>query len=162
MPAPCPTRAPARPDYPASPEALRPQRKWRARGRGSASGCASWLPPQIGSGRRVAAVDVLVAVLARVLHRAVGHRPARERVGAVVERARVARVEVAALAEIWLLGREKLLVVRAVGVVAVEAALPHRSVLPEKRPPLLGVAGQALLVDRLRRDHLRLRAVVRV
>ena len=71
-------------------------------------------------------------------------------------------VQVAPLAEERKLRHEHLVVVRAVGVVAVQAVLANRRVLPEKRPALLRVAGQALLVDPLGRDHLRFRRVVRV
>src|SRR6185503_21222503 len=95
-----------------APGGLRPRRTGRARGSGrSTRGCASSLPPQVGSGRRVAAVDVLVAVLAGVLHRAVAHREAGERVGAVVQGSGMAGAQVAALAEVRLPCGEKLLVV---------------------------------------------------
>src|SRR5262249_52354940 len=57
---------------------------------------------------------------------------------------------------------EELVVVGAVRLVAREAVLTHRRVLPQERPALLRVAREAEVVDRLGRDHLRLRAVVRV
>src|SRR5580765_4376191 len=52
--------------------------------------------------------------------------------------------------------------VRAMRVMAIEAVLAHRLVLPEKRPSLFGVALVALVVHRRRIDHLGLRRVVRV
>ena len=50
----------------------------------------------------------------------------------------------------------------AVGVVAVQAVLTDRRVLPEERAALLGVAGVAVLVDRGLQQHLVVRRAVRV
>ena len=69
-------------------------------------------------------------------------------------------VQMAPLAEVRLLGHQHLVVVRSVRVVAVEAALAHRRVLPQERAAFLGVALQALLVDVLGVDHLRVDGVV--
>src|SRR6266540_5100113 len=122
----------------------------------------SWLPPEVGRRWRVGAVDVLVAVLAGVLDGAVVDAGAGERVAEVVERARVPRVQVAALAQIWEFGLQHLVVVGAVRVMAIQAVLAHRGVLPEEGAALLGVAGQAELIGVLRLDHLGARPVVRV
>src|SRR5262249_55642503 len=79
---------------------------------------ACLLSPEIRPARGVAAVDVLVAVLAGVLGRAIrAELDRRARVDAAVERAGMAGVEVAALAEPRLLRDEQLVVVRAVRVV---------------------------------------------
>src|SRR6185436_15280070 len=94
---------------------------------------ASSSSPEVGRGRRVAAVHVLVTVLAGVLDRAVGGgRGGAGRVDARVDRARVTGVQVASLAEPGLLRHQELVVVRAVRVVAQRAVLPHRRVLPEE------------------------------
>src|SRR6185503_1298845 len=121
------------------------------------------LPTQIRAAGRIAAVDVLVAVLAGVLHGAVAGRGGRaRRVDVAVEGSRVPRVQVAPLAEPRLLGDQHLVVVGAVRVVAVQAVLPHRRVLPEERPALLRVALIAELVGPVRANELRLAAVVHV
>src|SRR5690242_10460251 len=96
----------------------------------------------------VAAMDGRVAVDAGPVEDAVAGPRLVGQGGAVVEGPRVARVRVALLAEVGDRGLLQLLVVRAVRGVAVQAALAHRRVLPEKRPALFGVAGVALLVDR--------------
>src|SRR5262245_49451793 len=124
---------------------------------------ASSSAPEVRRGRSVAAVHVLVAVLARMLGGTVA-RPG-ELAGGVdvaVERAGMARVQVAALAQPRLLRHEHLVVVRAVRVVAVEAVLPDRGVLPEERAALLRMALEAQLVGHLGLDHLGLAAVVGV
>ena len=74
----------------------------------------------------------------------------------------MSRVQMAALAEIGLLGHEQLLVIGAMSVVAVEATLSNWCVLPQKGTALLGVALVALLIHRLGLDHLRRLRAVRV
>src|SRR3972149_10883822 len=67
------------------------------------------------------------------------------------------------LAEVRPLGHQELLVGGPMRRMAREAALGHGgSVLPEERPPLFGVAGVALLVDRVRRDQFVRHRPVRV
>src|SRR5688572_15940780 len=56
-------------------------------------------PPQVGTRRRIAAVDVLMAVLARVLDHPVARVRAGQGVAEVVQRSRMPRIQVAALAE---------------------------------------------------------------
>ena len=68
----------------------------------------------------------------------------------------------ALLAQQRRLDLQHLLVVRAVGVVAVQAVLAHRRVLPQERAALLGVAGVAVLVDRGLQQHLVVGRAVRV
>ena len=79
-----------------------------------------------------------------------------------VGRAGVARGLVALLAQQRRLHLQHLLVDRAVGVVAVEAVLAHRRVLPQERAALLGVAGVAVLVDRGLQQHPLVGRAVRV
>src|SRR6185436_2975265 len=123
----------------------------------------AFLPPQVSAGRGVGAVDRDVAVPAGMLRGPVAHAGDGGSGGAVarvVEGAGVTRVEVAALAEEGLLRDQHLVVVRPVGVVAVQAVLAHGRVLPEERAALLRVALQALLVDVGGVDHLRAGGVV--
>src|SRR5687767_9882883 len=123
---------------------------------------------QIGARWMVAAVHGGMAVDAGAVEQPVAGEGARRLVlerrhaQAVVESARVPGVGVALLAQIRDGGALELQVVRAVGRVAVEAALPHRRVLPQERPPLLGMAGIALLVDRAGGDQPGGRRAVRV
>jgi hypothetical protein len=115
-------------------------------------------------------VDLTVAILAFPLDGAAADRRAVRRrdggtgqgIATVIEIAGMAAPEVAALAEVWLLGLEELVVVRAVGVVAGEAILTDRGVLMEKRAALFGVTLVALLVNRIGRDHLGIGPVVRI
>ena len=107
-------------------------------------------------------MDVLVTVAASVLHCAVGEVRPRQRVALVVQRSRMPCIEVAALAEIGHLRLQQFLVIGAVWVVAVEAVLADRRVLPHERAALLRMTGVAQLIDRRGANHLRLHAVVRV
>src|SRR3990170_1140659 len=91
----------------------------------------------------IGAVDDRVAVVARP--------PDHEFLGAAVPAVRSRRVlglRVALLAEPRPRQLQHRLVVRAVGIVAVRAALDHRLVAPEKGTPLLRVAGEARVVHR--------------
>src|SRR2546426_6017659 len=102
--------------------------------------------------RRIAAVDVGVAVQARAsdetrVRRA--RRRAAEPLIAAIERARMARRVVAVLAQVRYPLGEQLVVVRAVRVVAGEAVLLDRRVFLHERPALVGMAAGAQLVHRL-------------
>ncbi len=99
------------------------------------------LSAEIRAGRRVAAMDVLVTVLARVLDCSVGG-PAngRSRIASVIERTGVTRVEVTPLAEVRLLGQQQFVVIGAVWIVTIQAVLPYGRVLPKEGPSLLRVA----------------------
>jgi hypothetical protein len=67
---------------------------------------------------------------------------------------------VARLAEEGQLRHEKLVVVRAVRIVTIQAVLPDGGVFPEEGSPLFGVAGQALLVRRRGERHMAMRAAL--
>src|SRR3972149_4380173 len=90
-----------------------------------------------------------MAVEARLAKLLLRHGPAAaDYLAAVVDGARVRRDDVARLAQVRGLELQKRIVIGPVRVVAVRAVLPHRRVLPEERPPLLGVALVAGLVYR--------------
>src|SRR5581483_354696 len=120
-------------------------------------GMAGLLAREGEAGGVVRPVDVDVAVAARAaeheLQRA-GIRPVRP--------GRMPGLHVALLAQARPRELEHLVVVAAVGVVAVQAALRHRGVLPEERPALLGMAGVAGLVDRVLLEERRGDRAVRV
>lgn len=115
-------------------------------------------------------MDGLMAVLAGVFDRPAanrGHarcwnRGAGEAVGPVIERSRVPRIQVAALAKEGTLRHQELVVVRTVGVVAVRAVLSNRSVLPKVGASLLGVAGEAGVVHGCGLQQLGLGSVMRI
>src|SRR5690606_7090665 len=89
-------------------------------------------PREGEAGRVVRSVDLLVAVLARAAEQELGAR--HPRLG------RVARLDVAGLAESRSRHLEHVLAQRPVRVVAVHAVLDDRRVLPEERTALVGVA----------------------
>ena len=101
----------------------------------------------------VGSVHVLMAVLARMLDHAIARTRTELRVAQVVERARMARVQMAALTEIRHLRDQQLVVIRAVRLMARRAVLADRRVLPQERPALLGVAGVAELIQRIGFEH---------
>lgn len=67
---------------------------------------------------------------------------------------RMAGLDVTLLTKSWLEDLEERFMVRAVGVVAVRAALQHRRVLPQKGAPLLRVAGIAVVIDGVTLEEL--------
>ena len=69
--------------------------------------------------------------------------------GAEVANPDIVELRVALLTEEGTRRDEEHLVVRAVWLVAVQAILAHRSVLPEKGTALLGMAAEANLIDRI-------------
>jgi len=91
-------------------------------------------------------------------------RPARLRVRCAqrVQRARVARVGVAALAEERRFHGQHRPMGRTVGVVTGQAALTHGSVLEENRSALVGVALIAAVIDAVCRDQFRRLSAVRI
>src|SRR5690606_11753884 len=124
--------------------------------RATAQACAFVAPPRSPlvprAGRMIAAVDLRVAVLARTPDHALARRAAEQRRAGGLLRAvdlpRMAdRRVVALLAQDRPGDLQQLVVIRSVRVVAVQAALAHRPVLPEERVALLGVAGVADVVD---------------
>ena len=95
-------------------------------------------------------MDIQVAVRAGPIELTVGS----QHVGGVVQGSRVAGlISVALLAQVRPPGDQQLVVVRPVGIVAVQTVLPDRWVIPHERAAFLGVAFVAFLVDRLCRDH---------
>src|SRR5690242_19191730 len=100
--------------------------------------------PGKGEARRVVgAVDVHVAVRARPAHDELQRSlvtPVRAR--------RMSRLDVALLTEPRLGDLEHALVVRAVGIVAIRAALVDRRVHPQERPALVRVAVEARRIGR--------------
>src|SRR5512142_217800 len=119
-------------------------------------------PSEVRPRRRVRAVDVVVAVAAAVLDRAVARVPADDRVAQVVERARVPRAQVTPLAEPRQLRDEQTLVIRSVRRVARRAVLANGRVFPQERAALVRVAGVTKLVDRIRFQKSALRVRMRV
>src|SRR4030095_14294506 len=123
-------------------------------------------PLEARARRMVAAMDLRVAVLAcasdnarardsarllcrrRGLARVIDSARMADRRARGIERARMAeRRAVALLANEWPRADEQGIVVRAVGRVAIEAALTYRGMLPEERATLLGVTHGARFVD---------------
>ena len=80
----------------------------------------------------IASVHVLVAVPAGMLDGPVTWIRSGDRISQVVHGAGVTGVEMAPLAEVGLLGNQHALVIRPVRVVAVDATLAHRCVLPQE------------------------------
>ena len=74
---------------------------------------------------------------------------------------RVPALDVALLTEAWGPQLEQSRVGGAVWLVAVRAALSYWCMLPEERPPLLGVALEAVIVDRVFAEHRRRDRAVR-
>ena len=111
------------------------------------------LVAQVRARRMVAAVNRSVAVETGTIKIAIARPRAVGQGVAVIHRSRVARVEVALLADERNRSFLQLQVVRAVRSVAVEAAFPHRRVLPQEGATLFGVTAITLLVDRYRSDH---------
>jgi hypothetical protein len=96
-------------------------------------------------------MDIQVAVRASPIELTVGS----QNVGGVVEGSGVpGLISVTLLAEVRPSSNQQLVVVRPVGVVAVQAVLNYRWVIPQEGTAFLGVALVTFLVDRLRRDHL--------
>src|SRR4030095_12145829 len=95
------------------------------------------------SGRVIRAVDDRVTAHARPAH----HELERSGVTTVGAR-RMPGLDVTLLAQPRLCDLQHALVVGAVGVVAVRAALVDRRVHPEERASLLGMAGEAGVVER--------------
>src|SRR5512146_1188317 len=118
---------------------------------------ASALPREVHPGRMVRPMDALVAVdAASVVHPRARH-DRRGGIRSIV----MAVIRVALLTEAGRLHLEEALKVRAMGLVTVQAALQDGRMLPEKRPPLGGVAARAILVDGRRRDEFLGRRPVR-
>lgn len=69
-------------------------------------------------------------------------------------RGRMPTLVVALLAQSWLSNPEQADVIAAVRLVAVQAALANGRVLPQERPPLVGVTAVAILVDAVLRNQL--------
>lgn len=67
---------------------------------------------------------------------------------------RMAGLHVTLLTKPWLEDLEELFMVRAVGVVAVGAALHHRRVLPQEGAPFLRMAGIAVVIDGVALEEL--------
>jgi len=122
---------------------------------------------QAGAGGMIAAVDLRVAVLAGPSDDALtGRAPelgrARGLTG-VVERARMAdRWAVALLTKLGPGTGQQLVVVRAMGVMAVHAVFPHRRVFPEHGAALLGMTGVAHDVHAIRLEQWPGRAAMGV
>src|SRR5687768_17252351 len=94
-----------------------------------------------------------MTVAAGMLDDAVARVRAELRIAQVVERSRMARVQMAALTEIRHLRQQQLVVIRAVGLMARRAVLADGGVLPQERTALLGVAGVAELIHRIGFEH---------
>jgi hypothetical protein len=98
----------------------------------------------------IRAVDLCVAVDAASHHDALVGEPAVGQIvphQQVIRVAEAARLIVAAVAQERRRGHEQLIVIRAVGVVAIQAALHDGGMLPEERPSLLCVTCRAEKVD---------------
>ena len=74
----------------------------------------------------------------------------------------IVRLPVALLAEEGPRGHQQLVLVGPVRCVAVGAVLAHRRMLPQERTALLGMAGEAELIDRLGTEHRLARRTMRV
>lgn len=113
------------------------------------------LPMQEGSGRAVAPVNLLVAVVAAPARR-VDHRATTAARGLTVRITGLPVARAVALqAKPWARHLERGLVDRAVRIMAVHAVFAHGEMLEQERSALLGMALVASVIDRIRLQERR-------